>query len=462
MQNILKTGILLCAAVSLLTLLSGCLFIPSAEELYALPKLPEEYTNLEAELTQLMNDGYEYAAPTEGENIQMVQMVDLDQDGTDEAVAFLRKSSQAKPLFIYIFKQKENGYEIAGVIQEGGASIARVDYEDLNGDGLREIIVGWRMTGGDAAKNQSEDKAAERALTQLVSVYSIERYSCQKVLETQYNRYVLTDLDSTGYPELITITGGSSGNCSAILYEWNLGVMEQASVAKLSMPPALLEDVSVGLLSDGVQGLFVTGSADEETLVTDLLVLKGGSLSNCLLDEQTGTSTLLYHNSSLQARDINEDGILELPIPYPLARAPGETQTYWGIRWTAFSSQGVSQIMETTFHNLTDDWYLVLPESWKDTIMVTKVVSSNGERAVTFGAAQEDGEAPLELLTIYTETGDGREYQAGKGKRFILVRQATIIYAAEFLPDYAAWPGAMSRDALEDGFYVIHGEWYLK
>ena len=89
MQNNLKTGILLCAAVSLLTLLSGCLFIPSAEELYALPKLPEEYTNLEAELTQLMNDGYEYAAPTEGENIQMVQMVDLDQDGTDEAVAFL-------------------------------------------------------------------------------------------------------------------------------------------------------------------------------------------------------------------------------------------------------------------------------------------------------------------------------------------------------------------------------------
>ena len=41
------------------------------------------------------------------------------------------------------------------------------------------------------------------------------------------------------------------------------------------------------------------------------------------------------------------------------------------------------------------------------------------------------------MIAIYTESGESREYKATKGDRFILMRQATTIYAAEFLPDYA-------------------------
>ena len=191
--------------------LTGCGFSDdSVEELFTLPRMAEEYTGLTQELEALITQGYEYASPTGGRNIQSVQMADLDGDGQQEALAFFRMSSDEKPLKIFVFKIEGDSYARYCTIESSGTAIDSVYYQDLNGDGLREIIVGWRMTGGDAAKNKSEDKAAERALTQLVSVYSIERYSCQKVLETQYNRYVLTDLDLGKLSYLATQAAGMS------------------------------------------------------------------------------------------------------------------------------------------------------------------------------------------------------------------------------------------------------------
>ena len=98
----------------LTVLLAGCLtvfccgctapkIIAEPEDLYSLPRLPEEYTGLENSINAILEDGGEYAAPSSGTNIQPVQMVDLDGDGREEALAFFRQSDGEKPLKIYVF-----------------------------------------------------------------------------------------------------------------------------------------------------------------------------------------------------------------------------------------------------------------------------------------------------------------------------------------------------------------------
>ena len=458
----LKKWYVLGAALSLALALSGCMFAVSPDDLFALPKLPEEYVDLETEIDGLLKSGYEYAAPTEGENIQMVQMVDLDGDGTDEALAFLRRTGDIKPLRIVIFQQSEEGYHLAAEIQESGTSIERVEYQDLNGDGSQELIVSWSIVSADGGKNGAIDETAgERALSSVVTVYSLDRYNERKILDTSANYYTITDLDKDGAPELILISGGPSGTCNAMAYQWNAGAMELVSAVKLSVLPAALDEVRVGGLSDGQQALFVTGRVNDQNLMTDILVWRDRALVNCTMDEQTGMSRLVYRDASVRARDINKDGALELPIAYELPKLSSEDPSYRGINWTAFADDGEGQVVETTYHNLSDGWYLVLPESWKDTIMITDVSLSVGERAVTFGVYQGDA-APLEILTIYTETGDSREYKATKGERFVLARQATTVYAAEFLPGSADWEGTMSEDALREAFHMVQAEWYLK
>ena len=78
----------LMALLLCLTGLSGCVF-SSVEEMYALPKSSEAYVNLQAKINTEKGNA-EYIAPLSGENRQTIQLVDVDGDGVQEAVAFFR------------------------------------------------------------------------------------------------------------------------------------------------------------------------------------------------------------------------------------------------------------------------------------------------------------------------------------------------------------------------------------
>ena len=75
--------------------------------MYALPKSSEAYVNLQAKINQEKGSA-EYIAPLSGENRQTIQLVDVDGDGVQEAVAFFRDTTSENPLKIVIFKQDEH------------------------------------------------------------------------------------------------------------------------------------------------------------------------------------------------------------------------------------------------------------------------------------------------------------------------------------------------------------------
>ena len=97
-RRIMSGLLALCIALSVLPL-SACTapkLTLDPEELYALPELPERYTALNKQLSAIQESGAEYAAPVSGSNIQPVQMMDLDGDGREEALAFFRQSDGEK------------------------------------------------------------------------------------------------------------------------------------------------------------------------------------------------------------------------------------------------------------------------------------------------------------------------------------------------------------------------------
>ena len=79
--------------------------------------------------------------------------------------------------------------------------------------------------------------------------------------------------------------------------------------------------------------------------------MENGVLVNRTMDEQSGISGLVYHAAGVEAQDIDQDGVLELPIPYALHKTSSIAPTYWGIRWTAFAVDGRQTVKETTYHN---------------------------------------------------------------------------------------------------------------
>lgn len=100
--------------------LGGCVF-GSVDEMYALPKSSEAYVNLQAKINEEKGTG-EYIAPLNGENRQTIQLVDVDEDGIQEAVAFFRDADADTPLRIVIFKQDDQGeYQVYARIQGVGS-----------------------------------------------------------------------------------------------------------------------------------------------------------------------------------------------------------------------------------------------------------------------------------------------------------------------------------------------------
>ena len=412
MKRIWKKVCLMALLWALSCLLGGCLSSSTVEELFTLPQPPIEYTELAAKIDQLISDGYEYASPTGGENIQSVQMVDLNQDGQDEAIAFFRRDSDEKPLKIMVFQSRDDTYEWLCTIESSGTAVDSVQYRDMNGDGIQEIIVGWKIS----------------ADVQYVAVYAVGREPVL-LMQNAYVRYSIQTLDAKIGPSLLLFRSDAEGNSIAELYGWQNDTMTMLHRSRLSSSMAELAAGSVvsGMLTQSSPAVFVTGVDEQGMAVTDILVCReDGTLTNPALNWSTGISGLIYPYFRLQPQDINGDGITEIPAPV-VSDSTG-SQTDGVVNWVQCTIDGIPQaVVATTYHALSAGWYFVMPDAWNGTITATKVQSAPYEEQVVLFA---DGEP---MAALYTITGENRENRAMRGNRMVLRRQTDVVYAGELL-----------------------------
>ena len=228
--------------------LSGCVFEP-VDKLYALPALPQEYRDLQATIDATMSGlGAEYATINYGSNTSTIQLLDMDGDGRQETAAvFLRvASAEEKPMRVCLFRQgSDQTYRQSAVLAGNGTSINSVAYEDLTGDGSRELIVSWQLSAG----------------VHSLSAYSFGTNGANELMSVSYNEgYMTVDLNQDGSKELIVfqrdITG--EGYNVAEYYDYQDGVMVLASTGTLSDGMKDVVRSESGLLADGRPGVYVT------------------------------------------------------------------------------------------------------------------------------------------------------------------------------------------------------------
>lgn len=436
------------SAVLLLTgtLLTGCGYTELSfdpQNLYTLPTLPAEYTELSLQLNAILDGGAEYAAPISGTNIQPVQMVDLDTDGREEAVAFFRKTADEKPLKIYIFSAREETYQQVALIEGSGTNVYSIVYDDLNGDGRVEIAVGWKAT----------------AAQQVLEVYGLRPGGTEALLRTNYVKYATVDLNQDRQQELVVIRADELGEGVADYYNWQENSLVTQSSARITSTMAELSQqgrITEGVLRDGVPAVFVTGVTEMSRAITDILAAPNGALHNIVLSETTGVSEEIASFASLYPTDINGDGLLEVPCPVLLPTLADEYGVYQQIEWYTYDVEGEPSVTLRTYHNVEDGWYLQLPEEWSDKVYVSRSLTPD-EAVVTFSIWDYEEVEPF--LRIAAITGSSREMKAVRGERFLLARQSETIYTAELLEANETWEHGMAADEVRAAFNPIMPEW---
>lgn len=430
MKRRIRFTALLLALASLL-LLTGCTLGSSVESLFALPQLPEEYRELSATLEGLLNEGYAYVTPTVGPNVESVQMVDLDGDNTKEAVALMQRSGETNPLRVMVFCQSDGVFERLCTVEHTGMGVDSINYYDMTGDGMAELVIGWR----------------EENEGQTLSVYGVGRETLP-LLESEYTEYIMKDLTGSDEPGLLLLRESEPLGTAAEYYTWQTDILRLTRSCFINREMSEISRGSMvgGSVIGGIPAVFLTCVDSNNSATTEVL----------LCDPETGlmdvTAACAPHfYCQLDPQDVDGDGVTEIPCPIRYSdgdRSNLEKDTL--VSWMRCDESGNLIKVAETYHCQSYGWYITLPEEQWDRITVMSGDIISGENCVEFSL---DGKP---IAALYSITCENRESRAQMGDRFIVTRLPGTIYAGEI---YDAVADGTDITALRGSFSMIVNTW---
>jgi len=442
-----KRNTIKCIALSLVLLItifvSGCFRI-TADDLYALPQISEEYLRLQSHIDLLLSQGAEFAPPVRGPHRQAVQQIDLNGNGQNDVVVFFSIPGEESTLQVYIFELVDGDYAVAEIIEGFGTEIDSVQYIDMNGDGTKELIIGWQM--GPALR--------------FMSIYSLTDFHSQALVSrVEYSEIVVYDITGDGTDDVVVLRM-QTHDTDAVAEIYTL--MQDGEVIKqetwLSTGIESISRILTGNLIDGSSAIFVDseGTFENGSLVTDVLTMQDDSFMNVSLDMSIGVSESTVRHRMASA-DVNNDGVIKVPY---LRRLIAQSDTeYFAIDWYAFQSTGNSSLALTTYHNNFDEWFLILPFDWRERVSVRRDDSVPGERTIVFSYFSDPEGSYEDFLKIFRLSGDYAEERATIDGRVKLMTEGASTFAFELLAPPNSFGLTFDEPFIIDNFRLIHSEW---
>ncbi len=399
------------ASVMLLVfLLCGCDMF-SSSEMFQKPEIPEQYNNLIRAVDGIMGDDFEYAEPVSGLNRQSLQLMDLNGDGIDEGIAFLRDFTDSYKAYIYIFRERAGEFEMLDIIEGPENTIYTVSYSNLLGIGNFEMIVEWGS--GDIA---------ERPLM----AYTVSDEGALRILDIGAEQYTVSDIDQDGGNDFIAVTGRNGGR-KAEIYRAKNGGMEKLS----SVPLAENSGQVLRMKSGGASGVYIECAAENGGIITNLITSENGEIINAIPNGA-------FCATRAFCEDVNGDGIIEIPVSLTTdTEVAGTSKCY---NWVAYTAGSGLLPKAFTYHSYIENWYISMPFAWSKAVKAERGAVRPGQIAVKFyaeeaamsGAVADNEERKrLPIFTVYTLTGDMRHEFAAQSGRFIVHEREETVFAAE-------------------------------
>lgn len=443
MKRIFFRSLIFIGLLCMLFMLSSC--SSSIDELYQLPQLSEQNSQLQGLIDDILGHGASYSPPSSGSHRQSVQLEDLDGDGLRDAISFFQVSGDERPLKVYLFSNTYGEFVQAAKIEGEGESIDCISYADMDGDGQMEIIIGWLLS--------SDSK--------LLSIYTIDDFQPVLVESFAYTDYSLCNLRGNGKNLFVVRLIGTEPTGEAVLCTLLPDGELNRITASLSSGVTSVSRIQTAPLSNGTNAMYVECKTAANCMFTDVFAFQGNVFANISSNnteyaaDPSGAYAFRALNS-IYCTDINGDNVLDVPEPVMLNSNSESSTTYYAIRWYSYSSSGRKSLTLTTFHNFTEGWYFIFNDSWLDKLSIRRE-SFPGTRSIVFSVARPNSEIQ-DFLTISTLSGDNRENNAISGNRFVISTKGENIYTGELKTDNSL-PFNVNKDLVSENFHLIYSEW---
>lgn len=356
-------------AYAMVMLFSGCtVFETDTEALMSPPVLTAEQEKLNTALREVIGESYTLKYPKNGNMNSAFIFEDLDNDGTDEALAFY--SSFDESTRINVLKKEGDGwksvYEAAGFYGE----IEKTDIAQIDNRG-DVLAVKW---GQEAAIYRYVDQRLE----------TVHRTTCSGV--------EIDDINSDGYSEIMLFGGNISGrNSLKVVYSIDGDVVVSEDV----MVHAEYKDIysaKAGLLCDGLNAYFIDSAIYDGVHLTEVIILTEGDVHRDFIAdyveyedgeeeaEQNGNIVIVgggygkrgifLRNTKVYCMDTNKNGIMEMPIEVREGYAQGASDEIFITQYMEYDGENSLPVWNG-IPNTEKGYLFAIPEAWNERVTAT-------------------------------------------------------------------------------------------
>ena len=339
--------------------LCGCDFVTAdTAELLDPPQLSGDIKPISQVIKNTAPNGYSMKYPSRGDYRSAVIREDINSDGLLEAFAFYSVTDgEVITMHMNVIASNKDKWSSVAVQQIVAAGVDKIEFADLDGDGIKEILVGWQIYG-----------ASEMQL----GVYSLGENSITQRMLQKYTHFTICDLDEDDRNEVFVVkVGATESNLASLFALTDSGVTEISS-CEIDKTVKTVNEPIVDNLSTGKPAIYmdiIKGMG----AVTEVLFMDKGTLLNPLFDSTVGETTATLRSISFTSYDINGDGIIEIPIQseVPSVTYSDVNEKLYLTEWCSFNGEILTNQM-TTMINVNDGYYFSLSSKLTGNIAILK------------------------------------------------------------------------------------------
>lgn len=361
----LRRILCLVAVLLLVFCLCGCEFYTAdTAELLSPPQLSGELAPIAEVLKKSVTGDYTFKYPSRGDYRSAVVTEDIDGDGSFEAFAFYSTvEGENVTMHINAMDEGKKGWKSVAEQKIVAGSVDKIEFCDLDNDGVKEILVGWQIYGTSEMQ---------------LAVYSLGQNSMTQRLLQKYTHFITCNLDEDKRNEILVIkTATAEQNNSASLFALSKDGITEISSCELDSTAKTLNEPVIATLSTGKPAVYID-EIKGVGAVTEVLFFEKGKLVNPLYNADTKETVSTLRSVSFTFTDINEDGVIEIPVQenVPSVTRSEVNEKLYLTNWCSFNGSKLT-VQLTTMINVNDGYYYTIPPKWVGKIAVLKDTENN-------------------------------------------------------------------------------------
>ena len=390
--------------------LSGCDFnMASVDSLMRPPKLSGDSSLLQEAFENSVNysESVIMKTPMSGDNRSSYLFYDLDNDETQEAFVFYSDPAVEDVAYVSAFKKIKGNWSCVSNIKGRGEDIYEVNFADINGDSIKEIVISWNSTSQVELANFS-DFGSSRNRT--MTIYSYNSSAFTLIKTEVFTKAFVDDLNGDNADELFVLNIDLSnqkkntvGRIVSFNSKYEVVNEEEFSITGMLEVLNIATDNYV-FEEEAHTRLYIDGLISETGVLTEVIDIAHTDFMITLPLYQSNISEtpLTLRDVRTSSRDIDNDGIVEIPTLETLVSGTSissESAEAMPLNLTVWSElqNGTVAVDFKCLLNSTYGYMFVFPD---ESIGKMTVVYNTDTTTLTFYLLDANGTLGGELFSV--------------------------------------------------------------